>query len=236
MYEVPSPIQQVPSPVHSSPLSHVPSPQCQVPSPSQWLDPCRSPPSLHSPPHYPADLDKLKEEPYSPAPQYTTLNSPPKLTSLTPTTMPALTPLPPTPATTPRGDYSPQGIIKKEGYEPSINIADLIAENNLLVSSISNGPQVYYRGDIHHRSPPHHQRELVPEPQSSPELAFLDSLVEVKKEVPEEVVTRPASSRDVLEAVGMLALDHARRDVHLVSQSLRIPLGKYHILLIIYFD
>ncbi|KAK8377357.1 hypothetical protein O3P69_013768 [Scylla paramamosain] len=42
--------------------------ECQVPSPSQWSDPCYSPPSFHSPQHLPGELEKVKEEPFSPSP------------------------------------------------------------------------------------------------------------------------------------------------------------------------
>ena len=247
LYEVPSPIHSNNSspPAHSQLSPHqVPSPNCQVPSPSQWLDPCRSPPSLHSPSHLPADLEKIKEEPYSPAPQYITL-SPPGLTPLNPSNVTSMSsPMSnmsslsvPSP---PRMDFSPQPI-KKEGYEPSINLGELLAENTNLISSHGT-QQVQYRDEMQHQNIHHnnhlqmqqnlHEREnqdLKPSllNQHTRHEQFLDSLVDIKQEVEDEQTQQRGTSRnEVLEVVGLLALEHARRDATSIAQFLQIPIGE----------
>lgn len=219
--------------------------ECQVPSPSQWSDPCYSPPSFHSPQHLPGELDKVKEEPFSPSP---------------PTSCAAL---PPSPVLHHVSPYArPQVNPKMEGFETSLNLSELLAENQALKSLHQPAPSYppypdhpFLRGRLEDNS---FQKKMAlsykmspPSSNSSSDgLGFLDMLMDVKQEVEEEVsVGSPPAApappvapvaptppiapappsiyqRDILDTVEQLALEHARRDVQRISNSLKIPRGE----------
>ncbi|XP_068226702.1 LOW QUALITY PROTEIN: DNA-binding protein D-ETS-4-like [Palaemon carinicauda] len=205
--------------------------ECQVPSPSQWSDPCYSPQSFHSPQHLPVELEKVKEEPFS----YLTLPaSPPHLSpsSAPPSANPSLH------GVSPYG-RPPSGaghVIKKDPYESSINLSDLLNENQTLVQQhqapssppygggpypdhpllrgrleetnafqkISTGgstpPPPFEQASLHHLPQPslpldeqgqaaYHQK-MAPNggyKESDEGLSFLESLVDVKRELEDDV-------------------------------------------------
>lgn len=226
--------------------------ECQVPSPSQWSDPCYSPPSFHSPQHLPGELDKVKEEPFSPPPSTTYVSLPPSPPtshlSLSPQAQHHVSMSPPGPMHVSGSGPSPHHVSpyarppsapKKDGFEASINITELLAENQALSSSLSPTSYGSYpdhpllRGRLEDNA----QKKIGFTCPSSDNLSFLDTLVDVKQEVEEEVSVGSscgspaapspgcASQKEILETVE-LALEHARRDVHRVSDSLNIPRGE----------
>lgn len=245
--------------------------ECQVPSPSQWSDPCYSPPSFHSPQHLPGELEKVKEEPFSPSP-------------------PSCPNFPPSPQphhhVSPYGRPQQQVVAKKEAYETSLNLSELLAENQVLTNThqqLQPPPQhtqtpqyapysdhPLLRGCLEDNTyqkkipmPPYKSPTTPPNsspataaPTPSPSsdgLGFLDMLMDVKQEIEDDVtgiascasppapapvppaapqpqpqpqpmpVNGAACQRDILETVEQLALEHARRDVQRVSDSLNIP-------------
>nr|XP_045618638.1 ets DNA-binding protein pokkuri-like isoform X2 [Procambarus clarkii] len=236
--------QAVPGGVSMSPGHEGGYGECQVPSPSQWSDPCYSPPSFHSPQHLPGELEKVKEEPFSPSP---------------PSNCGTLPPSPPAPHRA--SPYArPQPNLKKEGFEASLSLSELLAENQVLAN-------VHPQAALYAPYPDHpllrgrledntFQKKMAALPYKSPSpssmndgLGFLDMLVDVKQEEEEEVsvgsscgspavpannhatsaavasaaAAAAACQRDILETVEQLALEHARRDVQRVSDSLNIP-------------
>lgn len=228
--------------------------ECQVPSPSQWSDPCYSPPSFHSPQHLPGELDKVKEEPFSPPPSTTYVSLPPSPPtshlSLSPQAQHHVSMSPPGPMHVSGSGPSPHHVSpyarppsapKKDGFEASINITELLAENQALSSSLSPTSYGSYpdhpllRGRLEDNA----QKKIGFTCPSSDNLSFLDTLVDVKQEVEEEVSVGSscgspaapspgcASQKEILETVE-LALEHARRDVHRVSDSLNIPRDPAH--------
>lgn len=267
--------------------------ECQVPSPSQWSDPCYSPPSFHSPQHLPVELEKVKEEPFSPSSVASYLTLPPS---------------PPTPHLSPSATHhgaSPYArpstggghVTKQDAYESCINLAELLNDNQSLIQQHGTSSSPSYcagypdhpllRGRLedtnafqkisgasgttapaggafdgahhilHHLEEPatpyHHPTRPASssyKDTTSEGLSFLESLVDVKQEAEDDVyvgsscgspaVPSPGGSpggqhhqremapqitchRDILETVEILALEHNRRDVQRVSDSLNIP-------------
>lgn len=195
--------------------------ECEVPSPSQWSDPCCSPPSLHSPAHLSADLEKLKEEPFSPSSATHTL----LLQSHCP--------------------------MSREGLETSINLAELLEENTALVTQVRQQQlQQQQQQESNTKTSDSIatafltldsfvdvKKEVEEEHaiSSSSNLLVSTSTTTVVSSGGGTCLPAPASSlgshqgstaRDCLRTVELMALDHCWQDVQRVSSKLCIPKGQ----------